>query len=877
MMTRRCTRAIAAVILSAAVSAGAGEDPAMECDVEITHPGRRISIENPSQPLRPTIYIVGVPDTTASPPRLTQGVTLQGCRLTERLLSESVLIVRPDGTGDWGYHGGFEVFRLPSERPPRETVEYGKYRYDPLFPPRVFGNDINLLSLRPVKGDSAIAYEIAFPSAIKIKRLKVTSSTAGFTKGRIIVEAFADEGLTKRIASHETDAAESTTVRAALDLPEPSRVFLSIRAADCGGTWPSLYRTTLEAELDTKDVQIPILKTGKNTWRYSDDKQSSHRARIVVRWVPRPQQEWIWDELEDTSSWKAEGLEARTADLPPGPFTGRGYTRLSFVVEGRRPAYVRKMDGVNLTRCNRLAIAHRRPRGLRYGIMWLEIANRDGGIKHFYLRPKTEWQFSTFDISECARDAVDSVAIRFLDTHWRWRRGDEFVLDVDTLCFYRDESPKQPESPPYPPHVANYVSPFRNASAPKRKLPPVQEWFPMGIYTGPCPPPVSEFILDDMRRHNMNTWYISNGNLDFARRIVDEAERRGIRVIYQGTSSTALYYIHYESAARRREMFRNNIAPSARKFVPTMRGRWGLVAWSLTEEIKPEVVEDIADYYALIRDLDPTHPPTVLHNNPAAAERDLEVNRPAVVTYDFYPFYWDPRSGPTTPARSLSMLRDRLDKFYKPVRKAGASLWLMPQVHGDIHRKPLDPPGYRFLTGYRPPTLAELSQQAWIGIAHGATGVMYYTYHAPRPDFVTFRDHNWKPTPRLAAVGKLFGTLRGIAPLLCRLERDYEDENLLHCDNAKIVCHTFVKRPGFEGKGRYVVAASLDAFGPQRFKLDLPKGVKMFDMVRRTEVKRSAFPLELQPGWGGLYLLGGKDDFAADVEMIDELLKRYYE
>jgi uridine kinase len=91
-------------------------------------------------------------------------------------------------------------------------------------------------------------------------------------------------------------------------------------------------------------------------------------------------------------------------------------------------------------------------------------------------------------------------------------------------------------------------------------------------------------------------------------------------------------------------------------------------------------LDDIADYYALVRELDPTHPPTVLHNSSTSAARDFEVNRPVVVTYDFYPFFWNPRSGPSTPQRSLRMLRQRIDKFYVPARKAGASLWLMPQV-----------------------------------------------------------------------------------------------------------------------------------------------------------------------------------------------------
>ena len=56
--------------------------------------------------------------------RKTQGVALNGVRLTEDLLSESVLILRPNGTGTWGYHAGFDIFREPQFQDGRRIASH---------------------------------------------------------------------------------------------------------------------------------------------------------------------------------------------------------------------------------------------------------------------------------------------------------------------------------------------------------------------------------------------------------------------------------------------------------------------------------------------------------------------------------------------------------------------------------------------------------------------------------------------------------------------------------------------------------------------------------------------------------------------------------
>jgi len=159
--------------------------------------------------------------------------------------------------------------------------------------------------------------------------------------------------------------------------------------------------------------------------------------------------------------------------------------------------------------------------------------------------------------------------------------------------------------------------------------------------------------------------------------------------------------------------------------VPRFRGRPGLLAWSLTEEIGPELSRELSPYYGLVRELDPEHPPTVLHNNLEAAKVDLATNRPLVVTHDFYPFFWSPRSGPSNPRRSIAMYRSRIAAYYKACREHGASLWMMPQAWGAEETAPLDPPNYGYRQGMRTPEPGEIKLQGWVAVAEGATGLMF--------------------------------------------------------------------------------------------------------------------------------------------------------
>ena len=294
----------------------------------------------------------------------------------------------------------------------------------------------------------------------------------------------------------------------------------------------------------------------------------------------------------------------------------------------------------------------------------------------------------------------------------------------------------------------------------------------------------------------------------------------------------------------------------AREWIPQFRGRWGLAAWSLTEEIRPELSAELAPYYELVRQLDPEHPQTVLHNGLAAAKADLEKNRPLVITHDFYPFFWSPRSGPSSPELSVTTYRRQVGQYYEACRKQGASLWMMPQAWGEPEQAPLDPPNYGYRTGMRLPEPGEIKLQGWVAVAEGATGLMYYAAVAELPNRHHLWDAGWQETANTRAAGELFAKLRRVAPLLCRLERDYQEKDFVESSNPRVVAHSFKTRPGYKLPGRYVVLASLDGFQAQSCELTIRSKEDVRDLIGDRALTARPLRIELGPGEGTLLGIG---------------------
>jgi len=853
-----------------------------EIDVQLNQAKQPVIVENPGPPVVPTVYIVGQPDRTTSPVRKTKGVTLNDVRLTDTLLSESVLILRPDGTGSWGYHAGFDIFREPEFRDgkridPRTLVEYDKWKYDPLEPVSRVGGDMNLLRLCYNRPYRPAFYEIAFPSPISIRSLRIASNCDGIgRKGVVItVRLYADRGRSEVIAEQKIGP-EQTVKRfpVAFDNVERRRVFLELSAQAPKGTAVDLYYTFFEAQLETRELRLPRLETGENRLMFTDD-DGSHRARVVLRWTERPPADQLWDDFEEGLRWG--GCKLVDGNWENGlAFTGDRFARATFPANGRDFGLNRSLPSADLTKYNRVSIASRVVRDAPMRAILFGIKNNDTHYQYVRPRPGRQWNFQTFDISRFRRDKVVAMNVYWMALPGFNRPDDPCIYDIDSICLWY-EDPKPITPPKLPAKIADYVSPFSATKPSSRPIPPIQEWFPMGVYDGICsrPDKECEWLFDQMKRLHMNALYVSNGGPEGLARVLPLAERRGIRLIYQGGGEGAMYYEHLATKEARLRSLEKVILPRARERLPKFRDRWSLAAWSLTEEIGPDLSRELSPYYELVRELMPDNPPTVLHNNLSAAVADLETNRPLVVTHDFYPFFWSPRSGPSNPGRSVPYYRRRVSSYYRACREHGASLWMMPQAWGAAESAPLDPPNYGYRNGMRTPEPGEIKLQGWVAIAEGATGIMFYAAVASRPDQHHLWDVGWTETANTRAAAELFQQVTRVAPLLCRLERDYKEDGFVASSNPRVLAHSFVKREGYPGNGRYVVLASLDGFGPQTLDLSITGASRVYDMIARKEMTDSLKQIELQAGEGHVFLCGTAEDFEQDCRLIDEDLKKW--
>jgi hypothetical protein len=717
---------------------------AAEYDTVLDRMPQELTVQNTGSRDVPTVYIIGQPRVGEKEVQFTKGLSINGVRLTENLLSGSVLILYPNGGGKWGYNTGFDLFRGPLFKDgkiidPRSTVEYGKVSYDPLSRVSVAGGEeMNLLLLYNNRQNPPLRYHIAFPDPIKIKSFTVYSSCDQISREDVAVTVtlYADPERKKVIQRQVIGGSKGKFPVVFKDLNSSNLYFEMSAVAEKGIV--GLYYTRLEAGLDTGSLALPVLEPGRNIIKVNDDKDSSHSARIVLRW------------------------------------------------QGNKPS---------------------------------------------------------------GEATSQSAAFNLL-----------------------------------PAHVTAYHSPYDGKEPPKRELLPLQEWFPMGFYDGTTSRTRQEavWLLDQMKKLNMNTIYLSNGSLDGRddrlglKGLLPLAEARGIRLIYQGSSLGTLFMMGKTLTERQRNL-ENTILPTARKRVPEFRDSWSLLAWSLTEEIKPNEAAGLKPYYDVMRELTPNQPPVVLHSNLEAAKIDLETNKPLVITHDRYPFFWAPRSGPSTPSRSIPFYYSGVANFYREARKHGASLWMMPQAWSEKAKEILDPPNYGYITGMRKPEPGEIKQQGWLAVAEGATGIMYFAGVPRNQDTSHLWDYGFKETENTRAAGELFGQLMRVAPLLVRIERDYKEDGFMKVLSGKAVARSFTRRQGYPGSGRYIVLASLDGFNAQDVSLQIDGGRKVYDMVKRQEISGTLGALKIGAGEGMVLLVGTPQQFSDDCRMIDEQLQKYYQ
>jgi hypothetical protein len=394
------------------------------------------------------------------------------------------------------------------------------------------------------------------------------------------------------------------------------------------------------------------------------------------------------------------------------------------------------------------------------------------------------------------------------------------------------------------------VAPHRNEkSSPARS--PLQDFFPLGVYLslGDCNGAAQregkglwqwlDEVLADLAKRGLNFTSLVNFsevNLD---RVVQLHRKHGLRMNPQ-VSQFDVKHNPYDLALKK-----------LKRAVFQYRDSGVIAGWAAGEEFRPARVPILDLPHEIIPAVDPRNTLVTIHNRTQAFEVIGQRADVRIAFRDIYPFFNNPRVGPTTFETSMNYFEDEIDKCQRWLPR-GASLWVMPQAQGEH--------GY-----IRTPTPAEIKVQAWSAIAHGAQGLAYFIYHsAPaaeegRLKFDGLRALDGSPTDRLEALTELAGTLAPLGPVITQWHRSRVPAAT---DNRFIRAYLFGNP---HGKG-YAVIYNRNVEQPSmgRVRVPLAVGDSVADLVKpgkipsETSDGKSIFPVTLPPGEGIIVSLGVK-------------------
>lgn len=675
---------------------------AAEVDVHIISLPQTIRIFNEGETVTPTIYIIGETVPSSQGPRWTSGATLNGVRLSNRMLSQGVLILRPDNTGTFGYRAGFELFPEPIDQWPEHDQFFGKCKYDPVQPAPVVKTVGNFLQVcvnhRPV----STLYELSFDRAIQVKGVTLEARCdQRDSKFKIITRVWADRERTRLLGEAKTASRpNSSRFLQTITGLDASSVFVEL-TSNGQANWAGLYAVTLSAQLDTANLKLPSLIAGENLLEYMDDENSSHRGRVVLRWG--------------------------------------------------------------------------------------------------------------------------------------------------------DDKPKV-VPPAFPEWLSAYSSPARELAPASQSVAKLNKFFPLGMYGGiyDYPASVVSWMLGDMASHHCNAWHVNNLDVKRLPELLSLAEQRNVRVLAQGGGWESLYYSARGSVEEQKKRYEELLAPTARKIIPQFSNRWGMLGWSLTEEITPPSVRELSPYYDLMRRLDTTHEPLILHNRPDACKEDVVINHAPVVYFDIYPFFIDGRSGPCTAKSSLKYYHARLEAYAKIAQDGRVPMWVMMQAFGEPPQFNPDPPFFGYHGGRPVPTAPELSVQVWLALAYGAKGLWFYPYRDRRADATGPLRSDWKSTDIWNQIESLYRNVSQISGVLLSLEPDPNPPKAT-IDGQNIFA-AWHRVKGSDSPDRYLVIANENLEGPERVRITpLGSNERVLDWTNGKPIESNS--KTMKPGEGALFLL----------------------
>lgn len=258
-------------------------------------------------------------------------------------------------------------------------------------------------------------------------------------------------------------------------------------------------------------------------------------------------------------------------------------------------------------------------------------------------------------------------------------------------------------------------------------------FFPIGLYEGTDPGSLAaEQRLKHMADGGFNcvmNYNVNSGGPNASTAYLDAAQKAGIRVIYSvkdlfvtpQTPTVAVGPWNTEESA---------ISGLVKRF----RSHPALFGWYLNDEMPLSMHARLRDHYQWVRKLDPNHPAWVVLYQ--FAELPGYVDTTDVMGADPYPI----------PSSPITMVSDWTDA----VVATGQPAWIVPQVFDWSMYNPKERPA--------PPTLQEMRCMTWQALAHGANGLVFYSY------FDLTREHEFDR--RWSDVTKLVAEVKTAVPWL---------------------------------------------------------------------------------------------------------------
>ncbi|HJN17576.1 MAG TPA: hypothetical protein QGH10_18870, partial [Armatimonadota bacterium] len=249
-----------------------------------------------------------------------------------------------------------------------------------------------------------------------------------------------------------------------------------------------------------------------------------------------------------------------------------------------------------------------------------------------------------------------------------------------------------------------------------------EPFFPLGMYWSS----VTEDQLIEYADSSFNCLMPYDAPDEAEMDLVDE---HGLKVIY---SVKDIYHghIYSDSGIETIEDERAFIADKAERF----RNHPAMLAWYLNDELGLEYMDRLEAHQEWLEELDPHHPTWVVL---------YQVGLLGEYVRTFDAIGTDPYPIPTEPTRRAATWTQMTVDAVEDTR----AVWQVPQVFNWANYKKTE----EEKAGLRPPTLPEMRSMTWQCIAHGAKGLIYYSWFDIKRDTVVPFDEQWGYVKEIAA------------------------------------------------------------------------------------------------------------------------------